>query len=63
MEKVRALANGAPAEEDSIKADEAAGRENHIERTPTLVCNHQVLAGPLAFGEIQPQIDRLLAQR
>jgi hypothetical protein len=60
---VRALANGDPAAEDSIKADEAAAREDHIERTPTLVCNHQALAGPLGFGEIQPQIDKLLAQR
>jgi protein-disulfide isomerase len=63
MEKVRALANGDPAVEDSIKADEAAGREDHVERTPTLVCNHQALTGPLGFVEIQPQIDRLLGQR
>ena len=63
MANLRALAKDDPAAENSIRADEAAARENRVEHTPTLVCNHQIFGGPLAFAEIQPQLDQLLAQR
>ena len=62
MEKVRALVRNEPSADDSLAADEATARENHIDRTPTLVCNREVIAGSLSLGEIQARLDRLLAQ-
>ena len=63
MEKVRTLIQSEPGGDDSLPADEAMARENHIDRTPTLVCNREVIAGNLSFSEIQVRLDQLLAQR
>jgi len=63
MEKVRALVKSEPAADDSLQADEAMARENHIDRTPTLVCNREVIAGNLSFSAIQVRLDQLLTQR
>jgi protein-disulfide isomerase len=60
MEKVRALVKNGAALEDSVRADEALARENHVERTPTLVCNRQALAGNLTFSRIQQYLDPLV---
>ena len=63
MKNVRALVKNDPSVESSVSADEAMARENHIDRTPTLVCNKQVFAAPASFSEIEAHLDRLLAQR
>ena len=60
MEKVRALVKHSGALEDSVRADESLARENHVNRTPTLVCNRQALAGNLSFSRIQQYLDPLL---
>jgi protein-disulfide isomerase len=63
MEKVRALARDSAAAESSVAADEAQARENHVDRTPTLLCNGQIIGPNLSFGTIEASIDPLLAQR
>jgi protein-disulfide isomerase len=60
MERVRASVEHERASDDSLAADEAMARDNHIEQTPTLVCNRQTLAGHLTFSEIQASLDLLL---
>jgi len=62
MEKVRSLV-GDPAVENSVTADEAQARENHVERTPTLLCNGRIIGPDLSIGRIAASLDPLLAQR
>jgi protein-disulfide isomerase len=63
MDKVRELVRDDPAVENSVAADEAQARENHIDRTPTLLCNGQVIGPNLSFGTIAASLDPLLLQR
>ena len=43
--------------------DEAQARENHLDRTPTLLCNGQVIGPNLSFGTIEASLDPLVVQR
>jgi protein-disulfide isomerase len=63
MRQVRALVRDDSAAEKSVSADEAKARENRIDRTPTLICNGQVIGPNLNIGTIEASIDPLLAQR
>jgi protein-disulfide isomerase len=63
MEKVRALARDDSKAEESVKADETRARENHVDRTPTLLCNGRTIGPDLSFGQIEAQLDPLVAQR
>jgi len=63
MEKVRAQVRSDPSLEESIRADEAAARERHVERTPTLICNGRVIGPNLNFPRVEAQLDALAALR
>jgi len=63
MDKVRALVRDDPAVENSVAADEAQARENRIDRTPTLLCNGQIIGPNLSFGTIEASLDPLVVQR
>jgi protein-disulfide isomerase len=62
MEKVRSLVRN-PAVDNSVTADEAQARENHVDRTPTLLCNGRIIGPDLSIGQIAASLDPLLAQR
>jgi protein-disulfide isomerase len=62
MEKVRELVRY-DSVSDSVEADEAAAREKHVARTPTLLCNGQTIGPDLSFPQIEAQLDPLVAQR
>ncbi len=63
MEKVRARVRDEAHAEDSVKADEALAHENHVARTPTLLCNGHTIGPELSVGQIEAQLDPLVAQR
>jgi protein-disulfide isomerase len=63
MENVRTKIRDSRSVENLVAADEAAARENHIARTPTLLCNGQVIGPNLSFSQIEAQIDPLVAPR
>jgi protein-disulfide isomerase len=63
MQRVRALIESGPAADDSVKADEALALENHVDRTPTLVCNRQAISGHIDFSQLQAYLDPLLARQ
>ena len=60
MEKVRSQVKDDSSVENSVKADEAAARQKHVDRTPTLICNGRIIGPDLAFPQIEAQIDPLL---
>jgi len=62
MEELRAHAKEDPSVERSVAADEAQARENHIDRTPTLLCNGHIIGPDLSMGQIAASLDPLLAQ-
>jgi protein-disulfide isomerase len=63
MEKVRASVQNESAAGDSVTADEARARENHVDRTPTLLCNGQIIGPDLSLARIEASLDPLLLQR
>jgi protein-disulfide isomerase len=63
MEKVRAQVRDDPSVDNAVKADEAEAREKRVARTPTLICNGQVIGPNLSFTQIEAQIDPLVVQR
>jgi protein-disulfide isomerase len=63
MQRVRALVESGPAADDSVEADEALARQNHVDRTPTLVCNRQSISGHIEFSQLQGYLDPLLARQ
>ena len=63
MEKVRAEVRNGSGAEKTLKADEAAAKEKHVDRTPTLICNGQVIGPSLSFPQIEAQLDTLVGQR
>jgi len=62
MEKVRELVRY-DSVSASVEADEAAAREKHVARTPTLLCNGQTIGPDLSFPQIEAQLDPLVTQR
>jgi len=63
MEKVRAAVENDVALDNAVATDQALAHENRLDRTPTLICNRQVIPGNLSFGQIQADLDQLLAQK
>jgi protein-disulfide isomerase len=62
MEKVRTLLRDDPAIDNSVTADEALAVKNHVERTPTLLCNGKIIGPDLSFSRITASLDPLLAR-
>jgi protein-disulfide isomerase len=67
MKKVSDLVDHGPAVDTSTAADEAMGREDHLNQTPTVVLvtkgNRLVIGGYLSFSDLKDRIDRLLASQ
>ena len=63
MEKVRTLLRDDPAVNNSVTVDEAQARQNHVGRTPTLLCNGRIIGPDLSIGRIAASLDPLVAQR
>jgi protein-disulfide isomerase len=60
MEKVRTLLRDDPAIDNSMAADAAQARQNHVDRTPTLLCNGKNIGPDLSFSQIAAALDPLL---
>jgi protein-disulfide isomerase len=63
MEKVRTMVRDDPTVENAVAADEGRARENGIARTPTLLCNGQIVGPNLSLSQVEASLDPLLAQR
>jgi len=63
MAKVRAQVRGDASLESTVAADEAHARENHIDRTPALLCNGRVIGPDLSFPQVEAQLDPMVGQR
>ena len=63
MEKVRAIVQKEAAGDNSVAADEVRARENHVDRTPTLLCNRQSIPTNVPLSELQASLDQILVQR
>ena len=60
MEKVRAQVRDDSSAGHAVAADEAQGREKHIDRTPALLCNGQAIGPDLSFSRIEASLDPMV---
>ena len=60
METVRAQVRDDSSAGHAVAVDEAQGREKHIDRTPTLLCNGQAIGPDLSFSRIEASLDPMV---
>jgi protein-disulfide isomerase len=67
MDSIRKLLNDNPAPEESVLRDRAAGADDHVQQTPSIVIvadgKRHTISGVVTFAVIKSYLDELLAQQ